>query len=81
MTRFVKDYVEIADHASLDELIAQLTQLRDTLPDGANAELRMRGDDFFGRHLCIGFFRPQTAEEAAVEARYSHESDRLRVAA
>lgn len=85
MSRMIKDYVEIDDHVSLDRLIEQLSELRDSLPEGAEAELRMRGDDIFGRHFCIGFFRPQTAEEAACEARYSgdgREDDaRLRAAA
>lgn len=71
MSRLIKDYVEISDYASLDSLIEQLSELRDRLPDPAEAELRMRGDDIFGRHLCIGFLRPQTAEEAECEARYA----------
>jgi hypothetical protein len=70
MSRMIKDYVEIGDHASLDSLIAQLTELRDSLAPSAEAELKMRGDDIFGRHLCIAFMRPLTAEEAACEGRY-----------
>lgn len=71
MSRRVKDYIEIADHASLDELIARLTELRDSLPEGSNAELKLRGDDIFGRHLCISFLRPQTPDEAELDARYA----------
>ena len=71
MSRMIKDFIEIGDYASLDSLIEQLSELRDSLPDGAEAELKMRGDDVFGRHLCIGFLRPQTAEEAECEARYA----------
>lgn len=67
----IKDYVEIGAHASLDELIAQLTELRDSLPPYAEAEFRVRGDDVFGRHLCIGYLRPLTDEEAACEGRYA----------
>jgi hypothetical protein len=68
----IKDYVEIGDHASLDSLIARLTEIRDSLPAAAaEAEVKMRGDDIFGRHLCIGFLRPLTAEEAACEGRYA----------
>jgi hypothetical protein len=66
----VKDYVEIGNHASLDELIARLTKLRDELPAAAEAELRMKGDDIFGRRLSIAFMRPLTAEEAECEGRY-----------
>lgn len=72
MTRTIKDYVEIGDHASLDSLIERLMEVRDSLPPGADAELRMRGDDVFGRHLCIGFLRPLTTEEAACEGRYAN---------
>ena len=71
MTRMIKDYVEIGDHESLDNLIARLTEVRDNLQPDAQAEIRMRGDDIFGRHLCIGFLRPLTAEEAACEGRYA----------
>lgn len=71
MSRLVKDYIEIADFTSLDELIERLSELRDGLPAGAEAELRIRGDEVFGRHLSIGYLRPQTAEEAACEARYA----------
>jgi hypothetical protein len=71
MVRLVKDFIEINDHASLDTLIETLTALRASLPAGADAELRMRGDDVFGRHLSVSFFREQTAEEVAAEARYS----------
>lgn len=82
MSRMVKDYVEIGDHQSLDSLIERLTELRDSLPPAAEAELRIRGDDVFGRHLCVGFLRPLTAEEAACEGRYAHAGrSRLRRAA
>ena len=81
MSRMIKDYVEIGDHASLDSLIERLTELRDSLPPAAEAELRVRGDHVFGRHLCIGFMRPLTAEEAACEGRYAERKPRLRRAA
>lgn len=71
MSRLIKDYIEIGDHVSLDDLIGELTALRDSLPASAEAELKIRGDDVFGRHLCIGFLRPLTAEEAACEGRYA----------
>ena len=71
MSKNVKDFVEIKDHSSLDELIARLIEVRDTLPASDTAEVRMRGDDVFGRHLSVSFFRPQTAEEAECDARYA----------
>ena len=70
MTRMIKDFVEVGDHTSLDALIARLTELRDSLPPGAEAEIKLRGDDTYGRHLCIGFMRPLTPEEADCEGRY-----------
>ena len=71
MTRRVKDFIEISDYTSLDSLIATLTAIRDSLPDGAEPELKMRGDDIFGRRLSITYFRDLTREEAEVEARYT----------
>lgn len=71
MTRRVKEFVDIDDHESLDDLIAKLAALRDSLPQDSEPELRLRGDDVFGRKLCISFFRPQTPEEAECEARYA----------
>jgi hypothetical protein len=81
MKRLIKDYVEIGDHASLDSVIEQLTRIRDSLPASAEAEIRMRGDDVFGRHLCVAFMRPLTAEEAACEGRYAGVGEEERQAA
>lgn len=72
MQRRVSEYVEIDSHRPLDEIIEKLQQVREKLPDGAEAELRMRGDDFFGRHLCVTYLRELTAEETRIEARYSY---------
>ena len=71
MGRRVKEFIDICDHASLDDLIARLKAVRDGLPENAEPELRLRGDDVFGRKLCISYFREQTAEEAECEARYA----------
>ncbi len=71
MARRVKDFIEISDYTSLDQLINTLSALRDSLPEDAEAELRMKGDDIFGRRLAISYFRELTAEEAECEARYS----------
>lgn len=70
MKRRVKDFVDIEDHVSLDELIQKLTELRDNLPEGSEAELRLRGDEVFGQRITISFFREQTDEEAEIEKRY-----------
>jgi hypothetical protein len=71
MSRRVKEFVEISDHQSLDDLIGRLIEVRDQLPDNAEAELRLRGDEVFGRRITISYFREQTAEEAELERRYA----------
>lgn len=71
MGRRVKEFVEVADHASIDDLIQKMTEVRAGLPADANAELRLRGDEVFGHRITISYFREQTAEEAALEQRYS----------
>jgi hypothetical protein len=73
MTRRVKEFVDIGDHSSLDELIHKLTELRDSLPADSDAELRLRGDDVFGRRVTISYLRDQTTEEAELERRYAEE--------
>ena len=72
MTKLVREYVQIQDHATLDKLIDTLISIRDNLPaHSRDAEIRMRGDDIFGRHLSVSFLREQTAEEAECDARYA----------
>ena len=53
MSRKVKEFIEIKDHASLDALIEKLIEVRDALPEDAQAEVKMKGDDVFGRLLSI----------------------------
>ena len=65
---------------SLDCMIDVLMAVRDRLPEGArDTKVQMRGDDVFGRQLTISYLRPQTAEEAARDARYGEA--RLSIAA
>jgi hypothetical protein len=71
MSRRVKEFIDIRDHSSLDELIAKLAEVRDSLPENPEAELVLRGDEVFGRRITICYFRDQTAEEAECEKRYS----------
>ncbi|MDP8993570.1 MAG: hypothetical protein M3N07_01095 [Pseudomonadota bacterium] len=71
MSRMVKEFIEIRDVTSLDQLIERLNQVRATLPPAAEAEVKMRGDDVFGRQICISYMRPQTDEEAQCDARYA----------
>lgn len=71
MGRRVKEFVEVADHASIDDLIQKLKAIQAELPEEAQAELQLRGDEVFGRRITISYFRDQTAEEAAIEQRYA----------
>ena len=71
MSRRVKDFIEISEYTSLDRLIDYLKTIRDNLPDDSEAELRLKGDDFFGRRLTISYTRELTAEEAERETRYA----------
>lgn len=70
MSSFIKEYVKIDDHTSLDNAIEALMELRRSLPEGANAELRMRGDDVFGRHLSVCYMRPKCMDELTCELPY-----------
>ena len=71
MSRRVKEFVDVVDHVSIDDLIQKLTDIRDGLPSDSDAELRLRGDDVFGRRITISYLREQTAEESEVEKRYA----------
>jgi hypothetical protein len=74
MNRRVKDFVDVKDHLSIDDLIEKLTQIRDSLPDDAAAELRLRGDEVFGHRITVSYFREQTDEEAEIERRYAEQT-------
>ena len=71
MPRRVKDFIDISEYTSLDDLIRYLETIRDNLPAEHQAEMKIRGDEIFGRRLTISYFREQTPEEAEIEARYS----------
>lgn len=74
MPRRVKDFIEISEYTSLDDLIKYLGIIRDTLPAHSEAELKIRGDEIFGHRLTISFLRDLTAQEAEREARYTRET-------
>jgi hypothetical protein len=70
MTRRVKEFVDIADHLSLDELIEKLAEVRDGLPEVAmvgrsnpadNGRTAARADPDFltGQPLHVCEYRPQ----------------------
>jgi hypothetical protein len=69
--RRVKDFIDISEYTSLDDLIRYLETIRDNLPPEHQAELKIRGDEVFGRRLTITYFREQTPEEVELESRYA----------
>ena len=69
--RRVKDFIDISEYTSLDDLIRYLETIRDNLPAEHEAELKIRGDEVFGRRLTITYFREQTPEEIELETKYS----------
>jgi len=71
MSRRVKEFVDIKDHKSLDDLIGRLIEVRDQLPENCEAELKLRGDDVFGQRITITYFREQTPEEVEIDRRYA----------
>jgi hypothetical protein len=71
MRRRVKEFIDIRDHKSLDELIERLTEVRDQLPEDCEAEFKLRGDEIFGHRITISYLRVQTDEEAECEQRYA----------
>ena len=71
MPRRVKDFIDISEYTSLEDLIRYLETIRDNLPADHQAEMKIRGDEIFGRRLTITYFREQTAEEVDLENRYS----------
>lgn len=75
MPRRVKDFIDISEYTSLDDLIRYLETIRDNLPEGHEAEMKIRGDEIFGRRLTITYYREQSADEAELEARYGSDED------
>lgn len=71
MPRRVKDFIDISEFTSLDDLIRYLETIRDNLPPDHQAELKIRGDEIFGRRLTISYFRELTPEELELETRYA----------
>ena len=70
MPRRVKDFIDISEFTSLDDLIRYLETVRDNLPADHQAEMKIRGDEIFGRRLTITYFREQTADEVALDSKY-----------
>jgi hypothetical protein len=68
--RRVKDFIDISEYTSLDQLIHYLETIRDNLPPEHQAEMKIRGDEIFGKRLTITYFREQTPEEVELESKY-----------
>jgi hypothetical protein len=73
--RRVKDFIDISEYTSLDDLIRYLETIRDNLPPEHQAEMKIRGDEVFGRRLTITYFREQTSDELELETKYSAEEE------
>jgi hypothetical protein len=72
--RRVKDFIDISEFTSLDDLIRYLETIRDNLPPEHQAEMKIRGDEVFGRRLTITYFREQTSDEVELENKYGEDS-------
>ena len=75
MPRRVKDFIDISEFTSLDDLIRYLETIRDNLPPEHQAEMKIRGDEIFGKRLTITYFREQTPEEVELESKYGSEGE------
>jgi phage-related protein len=73
--RRVKDFIDISEYTSLEDLIRYLETIRDNLPPEHQAEMKIRGDEIFGRRLTITYFREQTPEETEIESKYSRNDE------
>jgi len=73
--RRVKDFIDISEYTSLDDLIRYLEAVRDNLPPEHEAELKIRGDEVFGRRLTITYFRELSPEEIELESKYAAGED------
>ncbi|MEP6869095.1 MAG: hypothetical protein ABJA20_11325 [Novosphingobium sp.] len=71
ITTTIRDFAQVREPEGLNELIEALMQLRDSLPDAAAADVRFKGDDLFGRRICVSWLREKTADEIALDARYA----------
>lgn len=70
MSSMVKDFIEFGDRTSLDALIERLVAVRDSLPAGTEAEMRLRGCDVSGRKLAISYMRPLPENESGCDGRF-----------
>ncbi len=64
----VREYVELIGCGTIEAVIASLQAVKDELPPGCSGiEVRLRGDDVFGRHILLTYSRPETEAELEAE--------------
>ena len=52
----VREYVQVSGCGSIEALIAALEAVKSQVPPGSSdAEVRLRGDDVFGRHIRVTY--------------------------
>ena len=59
MRRLVREIVDVRECASLDLLLERLAAVRAGLPEPNEAQVRLRGDDVFGRLITITYWRDE----------------------
>ena len=60
----VREYVEISGCDTIEAVIAGLEAVKKQMPPGCSeAQVRLRGDDVFGRHILVTYSRPETEAE------------------
>ncbi len=72
MHRRDREVIDIGECTPLDDVLEQLHALRGNLSQGAQAMVKVSGDENFGWRLTVTYLRESTAEESELEARYSH---------
>ena len=70
MKRRIKEFIEIEDHNSIDDLITRLIEVRDSLPPESEAELRLRATTFSAGSVDLLLPRPDR-RGAEFETRYA----------
>ena len=78
MPRRVKDFIDISEFTSLDDLIRYLEVVRDNLPPDHQAEMKIRGDEMFGRRLTITYFR-DNARRGGARSKYAGGEEDARI--
>ena len=71
MKRRIKEFIEIEEHDSLDELIAKLVEIRDTSRQDCRGRAKAEGRRVFGRKITVSYFRDQTGKRRRFEERYA----------